>query len=805
MQSNRVAATDFENPVGIEIPPPNAKPANERTKKNVITILGVVAFIFLVTTILFAVLYAVEANRDEDSSRGECPVQGAYVPETGDLAEFSNNVDRVKEMFDTITPEELLAVRNFAVQEWGLTPIADRSSEQFDEDYLLTTELAPAPKAAAKDYIDGVSDTSPGRYAHAFVVKGSEATPMVHVYLVGPLGGTLTATELTAPNHPYPVPFNMSALNGMVETFIADLDAENFWTTAYGLTADDIWWTDSSPRGYDRASRKTWHWFNAWGEGQYIYPLGLTVLIDHQDLDPQNWSIERIVFNGQGPYATVADLITASADSGFEWPSRPIDSSFGSLKRRDGAPRRPRERLAMPDIVYPQGRRFGVDGSMVSWMGWQFHVNWNIFGGLQLNDLRFRTDRIVWEVSLQDAYAKYSGYQPLQSLSQYNDVGWGQGYASFELIKGVDCPRDALYLPRNFLVDSDTVTQLKDAVCIFERPTSIAAQRHYDQDYEGSYVFAAGYPGSELVVRTTHTVYNYDYIISVVFYLDGSFETFSHATGYLQAEWYLDNGNENPFSTRIHDNTIGSIHDHLFSWKLDMDILGTNNRLTRSELKVGTTALPWGGDLPGSSVQQVYKEMVQVTTETEGSSTYDVSLDAPVTFLFHANQANDWGVMRSYGLVVHTAAKQHITNAPWLPANEWTKHHITVTQRKDSEPRSGAPFFDMQAPAEPLFRFGDFTNGDSLVDQDLVAWICTGLVHVPHSEDVPVTYTIGNSVGFRFRPYNYFRESPLTDLTRYFYVSKENGVEVDTTNIAAGEECFEPTPERDWVGEPIEL
>ena len=35
-----------------------------------------------------------------------------------------------------------------------------------------------------------------------------------------------------------------------------------------------------------------------------------------------------------------------------------------------------------------------------------------------------------------------------------------------------------------------------------------------------------------------------------------------------------------------------------------------------------------------------------------------------------------------------------------------------------------------------------------------------GFLHIPHAEDVPNTVTVGNSVGFFLRPYNFFDEDP---------------------------------------------
>jgi hypothetical protein len=45
----------------------------------------------------------------------------------------------------------------------------------------------------------------------------------------------------------------------------------------------------------------------------------------------------------------------------------------------------------------------------------------------------------------------------------------------------------------------------------------------------------SAYARTALIVRTTATVYNYDYIYNYVFHMDGAMEVAAAASGYLQA------------------------------------------------------------------------------------------------------------------------------------------------------------------------------------------------------------------------------------------------------------------------------
>lgn len=44
--------------------------------------------------------------------------------------------------------------------------------------------------------------------------------------------------------------------------------------------------------------------------------------------------------------------------------------------------------------------------------------------------------------------------------------------------------------------------------------------------------------------------------------------------------------------------------------------------------------------------------------------------------------------------------------------------------------------------------------------QDLVAWVTIGVHHIPHTEDLPITPTVGAHRSFFLLPYNYFDEDP---------------------------------------------
>jgi primary-amine oxidase len=120
----------------------------------------------------------------------------------------------------------------------------------------------------------------------------------------------------------------------------------------------------------------------------------------------------------------------------------------------------------------------------------------------------FRGERIIYELSPQEAMAQYSGIDPHQASTVWLDRAFGMGSNVRELILGYDCPADAILL--NATVHESGSSTRRNAICIFESDKHIPLSRHTER---GKNVMGA-VRGHELVVRTISTVGNYDYIVS---------------------------------------------------------------------------------------------------------------------------------------------------------------------------------------------------------------------------------------------------------------------------------------------------
>ena len=197
--------------------------------------------------------------------------------------------------------------------------------------------------------------------------------------------------------------------------------------------------------------------------------------------------------------------------------------------------------------------------------------------GMQLHNVKYKGDRIIYEVGLQEAVAHYaSTSDPFQGSNAYLDSEYGFGEDAFELVSGFDCPAYATYLNTSFYAGETTHTH-PGSICLFEIDPGYPIQRHTAPTYVSVSKNIA------FVVRSISTVGNYDYLFDYQFYLDGSIHVTVRASGYIQASFWASNmGTQDGF--HIHDNLAGSLHEHVLNYKLDLDVAGTANSLMRSAL-----------------------------------------------------------------------------------------------------------------------------------------------------------------------------------------------------------------------------
>jgi diamine oxidase len=196
------------------------------------------------------------------------------------------------------------------------------------------------------------------------------------------------------------------------------------------------------------------------------------VYINHKGPDVSKWTVEQIVYNNQS-FTSADDLLNAYNTKKLKVSVLPVPPKSGKLfssyeQRGHAQPAKPSRG---PELYEPDGKRYAVDNSRVEYMGWGFEFRVDSVNGIEIYDITFKGDRIVYELSLQEAIATYTGYYPSQTSNYYLDGSWSLGMFSFELVPGVDCPKTSTFFNLTHMIGTANAMTMKNSVCVFEQNT----------------------------------------------------------------------------------------------------------------------------------------------------------------------------------------------------------------------------------------------------------------------------------------------------------------------------------------------
>lgn len=178
------------------------------------------------------------------------------------------------------------------------------------------------------------------------------------------------------------------------------------------------------------------------------------------------------------------------------------------------------------------------------------------------------------------------------------DVGWyfkayldsgdyGMGTLTSPLVRGKDVPSNAVMLNETIPDYTGAPMEIPRAIAIFER---YAGPEYKHQEMGQPNVSTER---RELVVRWVSTVGNYDYIFDWVFHENGTIGIDAGATGIeavkgVQAKTMHDATakDDTKYGTLIDHNIVGTTHQHIYNFRLDMDVDGINNKLVAMDPEV---------------------------------------------------------------------------------------------------------------------------------------------------------------------------------------------------------------------------
>ncbi|XP_059159977.1 putative amine oxidase [copper-containing] isoform X2 [Physella acuta] len=698
--------------------------------------------------------------------------------------------------FHDLTKLEIRNLRAFLEKDPNIR-VQPSASVKINMSMLYTMDLFPAPKADVLNYLDK-EGPQPNRQARVMVYRGDLDPPYVYEYACGPLPEVRECKPIMSDKRRNPVEFSLRPVSAIeyaavfdvvlreVDDKIGYILQESFGTSYHTCAPRECFSIYPSPMGTnvvdDITKRRLWVWAEYPVEYYVLHPVDFGVLAVLDGSDPSKFRADKVWYHGT-LYNSLDDLILAYNSSGPEQKSRIKKHEyskdvFSTLNLRgDPQPEHPQR---PPTLVEPDGKRYSLKDRQVKYLGWSFNFRMSALTGPSLYDVRYNNDRIAYELGLAEIVVFYSADNPIQRITDFVDSGAMIGTHSKSLVPGGDCPESATFISQTFAGQSvDDPVEIPRAFCLFENNNGYPLRRHlsYDQ-YEGA--FYGGMLDSVLTLRCALTIVNYDYIVDFILHQNGVVETRVMSTGYILPSFYTSK--ERPYGFQIEKDLVGPIHHHMFHFKVDLDISGTSNRYETLDIQPETVDMR---TIPNRKYHQT--KFVRTLKSTEQEALFKYNFDFPKYHVVHNEQVKtNFNEIKAYRIAMHGMSKQLL---PEGVDNEapiaWARHQLVVTKHKDDEQVSSSPYamWDSKNPVTDFTKF--YADNESIVDEDLVFWITSGMHHIPHTEDLPLTPTVGNHLTFFLLPYNYFIECPSVasrDHIRITHKDKKNpkaGVSVD--------------------------
>lgn len=684
---------------------------------------------------------------------------GRQELENGELSPFSQ-----------LTKEEIVNVEQFLHSQKSLK-LKSHETASVNSSYIHLIEAFLPPKAEVLRHLDE-NGLLPTRKARVYIFRGNETEQIVEEYVVEPLPRpnklSLVQTEARRTRIPFSLrPFSKFEFKALYKHILPDilqkagrLIKESYNATICKSSGNNCLRFSLTPvsSGFlEPGRRKVWLWFAYDVEFYTLHPLDLQLLVDTTDPNPEQWEVQR-AFYGNTLYSSLDELVS-KYNSGMvnqtrtHFPSIPIEDQYSAVYMR-GKPV-PEFDRPPPQQVQPSGPRYSLDGSLLQYMDWRFNLRISPTVGIQLFDVRYKDERVLYELSMQEIAVLYSGHSPAASMLYFADGAGLFGTRMRGMMPGVDCPDygtllDALVYSSN----EQGLKNLENSLCIFEHTPQTPLRRH--RTYGMSGAFFSALDDHVLVVRMYIVIINYDYVFDFVFHNNGGIEVKVSSTGYLASSFYYPE--EEKFGTRISETVVAGLHHHLFHFKADIDVKGTSNRYQTWNIQTDLKKDIWADNPFRTHTQNIFHKELK---RTEKEALYSYNFETPKNLMFVKNEQSFLGHNPAYRLIHRGLTKTLLPESDGFePSVTWARHQMAVTRHHDDEMASSS-IFAMWDASDPVVSFKDFWEDDEdIVDQDLVAWVTLGTYHIPQLENVPNTATVGTTQSFFLVPFNYHSEDP---------------------------------------------
>ncbi|MBO9650875.1 MAG: primary-amine oxidase [Variovorax sp.] len=433
---------------------------------------------------------------------------------------------------------------------------------------------------------------------------------------------------------------------------------------------------------------------------------------------------------------------------------------YDGRDRKLTAPHKPLE------ISEPEGKNYTITGNTLHWRNWDFHLRLDSRVGLVLSTVTYNDKgthrKVMYEGSLGGMIVPYGDPDVGWYFKAYLDSGeYGMGTLTSPIERGQDAPDNAVLLDATLADYTGAPAKVPNAIAVFER--------YADPEFKHQEM---GKPNvsterRELVVRWISTVGNYDYMFDWVFAENGTIGINAGATGIEAVKGVKSRtmqdataAEDTRYGTLLDHNIVGTTHQHIYNFRLDLDVDGEGNSLTEIDPVVEKNTR--GG--PRTSTMQTVQRTV--ASEKAAAQKFDAST---IRLLSNTNKLNKVGNPVSYQLIPYAGGTHPIAKGANFAKDEWINHRLSfmdrqiwVTRYNEDEKFPEGKYPNRSGKDTGL---GQFTADDQpIVNTDNVVWLTTGTTHVARAEEWPIMPT--EWVHALLKPWNYFDETPTLGLNR---------------------------------------
>ncbi|XP_048134716.1 primary amine oxidase 2-like isoform X2 [Rhodamnia argentea] len=432
---------------------------------------------------------------------------------------------------------------------------------------------------------------------------------------------------------------------------------------------------------------------------------------------------------------------------------KPNGTDYSGLQKRVGPA------LKRIGLVQPDGPSFAVDGHMIRWANWEFHLSFDVRAGpiislsliYDAEQQEFR--QVMYRGFISELFVPYMDLTEEWYYRTFFDAGeYGFGLYAVQLEPLRDCPENAAFMDAYIAGQDRKPIKMSNVFRVFERYAGDIRWHHTELGIPGK-VIREVRPEVNLVVRMVSTVGNYDYIVDWEFKQSGSIKATVGLTGLLEVRGsnYTHNDQiaDEEYGVLLAENTLSAPHDHFLIFHLDLDIDSDSNSFVKFVFRQTPVT-------DRRSPRKSYWSVVSETAKTKSDTKIKLGSEQVELLVVNPGKKTKVGNRVGYRLIPGSITQPLLSDDDYAQIRRaFTKYNVWVTPYNTSEKWAGGLYTDQSNGEDTLATW----TQRAMENKDIVLWYTLGFPHAPYQEDFPLMLTL--SSGFELRPANFFESNPV--------------------------------------------